>query len=113
MALAVGTPIKRIDLGQAWLVIFPITLSGNYATPGEALAAKFSGFDFKSTQIPVYLTATGSAGFEYRWALASNKLQVFTCGANAQDPMVELSDGAYPAACSGDTITAVGYFQKK
>lgn len=113
MALSVGTPIKRIDLGQAWLVIFPITLSGNYATPGEALASKFSGFEFKSTGIPLYLTATGSAGYVYSWALASNKLQVFTCDADAQDALVELSDGAYPAACSGDTITAVGYFEKK
>ena len=113
MALAVGTPIKRIDLGQAWLVIFPITLSGNYATPGEALAGKFSGFDFKSTGTPLYLTATGSAGYVYLWALASNKLQVFTCDADAQDPLVELSTAAYPAACSGDTITAVAYFEKK
>lgn len=112
MALAVGTPIKRIDLGQAWLVIFPITLSGNYATPGEALAGKFSAFEFKSTGIPLYLTATGSSGFVYLWARASNKLQVFACDADAQDALVELSDGAYGAALTGDTITGLAYFEK-
>lgn len=113
MALAVSSVIRNLDLGQAWEVHFNIALSGTYGAGGESLASSFSAFEFKSTQPAFRIVADDTAGYVFRYDKANNKLMVFTSGANAQDPLVELSAGAYPAAFATDVITVTAWFYKK
>jgi len=112
MAISVGTPIKNLDLGQAWLVVFPVTLSGTYSAGGESLSGAFSGFNFKSPSVPFHITAEDVNGYSFRYIASTNKLMVYTSGANAQDPFAELSAGAYPGGLTTDVITGIGYFKK-
>lgn len=112
MAIAVGTPIKNLDLGQAWLVVFPITLSGSYGAGGESLSGVFTNFGFKASSPPFHVTAEDTSGYTFRFVASTNKLMVYTSGANAQDPFAELSAGAYPGGLTTDVITAIGYFEK-
>ena len=110
MAIAVAIT-KQFDNSQSLDVIGTFTASGNYATPGDAIS--WANTNVKSTQAPVFLTATGEAGFVYVYDYSTAKLKVYTSGANAQDPLAELSDGAYPAGVTGDVITFRAVFVKK
>lgn len=110
MALALGSVISALDTGQALAVVGTLTASGNYAAGGDA--PSWASSLIKSTKAPYCVFLSGIAGFVYVWDRAAGKVWTYTSGANAQDPLAELSAGAYPAGVTGDTITFLALFPK-
>lgn len=109
--MAIATAVThQFDNGQVLEVLGTFTASGNYATPGDAVS--WASTNIKSTRTPLFVTAYGIAGYVYVYDLASDKLKVYVGDADAQDPLIEVSDGAYPAAVTGDTITFRALFPK-
>ena len=109
MAIAV-TVTKQFDNGQSLEVLGTFTASGNYATPGDAVS--WASTNIKTTKSPLHVDVYGIAGYVYIYDIAANKLKVYTSGANAQDALAELSNGAYGAPITGDTIRFRAIFQK-
>lgn len=85
-----------------------ITLSGNYATPGEVLNFQAAvGF---TTKPPDRVEIDGNSGWEFRWNPTTNTMSIRgqqpTSATAGIIPLDELANGAYPGTLTGDTITA-------
>lgn len=94
-AIHVGTTGRHV-LGD-------LTVSGTYATGGEALGDTFLGVSTATT--PIDVSANCAGGYNFGYDAVNNKLLVF-------DGASELAAGAYPAALTGNVIHLVAYFPK-
>lgn len=125
MALAV-TVTKTPKITMNTIRIFgTIVASGTYAAGGDTLNFLTATYPPGQTPPPVsgvplivYIQSAksgGVSGFQYPFnpgtTQANGKMQVFT-GAAAQSALTELSNGAYPAGVTGDTITFEAEFER-
>ena len=125
-----GTPFTGFDNGQFLIYsFFNVTPSnagnGGYITGGDPMTFLGVSDFLKSTYAPLQLTifsqnggGAGHSGFAYYYrpgglgnaaTIANGKFQVLQPG-NANSPMVEIAQGAYPAAVLTDIIVANGCF---
>ena len=116
MAVAVSSVDNFYDAGTFYFAKVTLGFSGNYATNGDSTSGIWSNIKIKSSKVPIYMSVQGIAGFDYKYDVTNQKIIV-----RGQEPtnagagvlaLTELSAGAYPAGITGDTVTAIVYFQK-
>lgn len=124
MALAITVTKTPKFTGNTLKLFGSIVASGTYAAGGDVLNFLTATYPPGQTPPPVtglplvvYIQsakAGGLSGFQYGFnpgtTQANGKMQVFT-GAAAQAALTELSNGAYPAGVTGDTITFEAEFE--
>ena len=105
MALTLTRGNRKLN-GGILIASFSIVASGSYATGGDA--ADFAPpLGFTNHQ-PDNVDLEGIAGFTYVYNYTTKKVMVFCNTAGGADqPLGELSAGAYPAGITGDTIRAI------
>jgi hypothetical protein len=119
--MAIAVAVTSVDNTQNRLIVEgSLTLSGNYATHGDAI--DFTGIDvIKSAQPPTRIdvyqapaAGVSAAGFVLLGVPGSaqnnNVLQVFETGAALSGALAELAAGAYPAGLTGAAIKFTAYF---
>lgn len=108
MALAVALN-KRSKTSGVLIAKFTLTPSGSYSTNGDSVDfAPKVGF---TNRQPDYVDINGVAGFTYAYKRSTKKMLVFCNTAGGADqPLGELSAGAYPAGITGDTIEALCFW---
>lgn len=109
MALA-ATKVKVVKLGNAILLEFTVTASGNYAAGGDALdLAPLVGIP--GGRQPLHVSIRGKAGFVYEYDLAAKKMMVFVNTAGGVNTALgEHTAVAYVAGITGDTIRGFALF---
>lgn len=97
----------KIAVGDRYVLIGTIALSGNYAVGGDALSfvARFAQTGLGEVD---FVEVHPIAGYLFEYDYDDAKLQVFqqtdpAAAGGANIPLVELAAAAYPAALTGAT----------
>lgn len=107
--MAVAAAItKKVSVPGAVLAVGTFTASSSYSTGGDSISwANAAG----TTKAPLFVVASGKAGYVYEYDLANAKLMTFYGNYDAADgPLIEIPASTYPAGVSGDTITFFAVF---
>ena len=116
MAVAVSSVDNFYDVGTFYVAKVTLAFSGSYASSGDSTAGIWSDVKIKSSKVPIFAQISGLAGFQYSYDVANEMIWVHgqepTSASAGVIAMSELAAGAYPAGITGDTVTAIVYFQK-